>query len=165
MVQIRTTGIIERSAADVFAYLADYRRMHEWVFGITTVEPVGETDYGPGAVFEGSVDLGPKTLSSTARISDWEQDRRIGLDSLSGFEFTATMRLEPEADDRTALDFELLYATSGGVAAKAFGRTIEPLLALAARVTTSKLCEACTEATGQPAVVERTKDPSPAADG
>ncbi|NMN99186.1 SRPBCC family protein [Antrihabitans stalactiti] len=146
MVEIRTTGIIERSAADVFAYIADYRRMHEWVFGITTVEPVGDSDYGPDAVFEGSVDLGPKTLSSTARISDWEQDRRIGLDSLSGFEFTATMQLEPVTPDRTALDFVLLYATSGGAAVKAFARTIEPLLALAARVTTSKLCDACLEA-------------------
>ncbi|MBJ8342124.1 SRPBCC family protein [Antrihabitans sp. YC3-6] len=150
MVEIRTTGIIQRPAADVFAYLADYRRMHEWVFGLTTVEPVGQSDYGLGAIFEGSVDLGPKTLSSTARISDWEQDRRISLDSLSGFEFIATMRLDQETPDRTALDFELRYAESGGVAAKAFARTIEPLLALAARVTTTKLCEACVLATAQP---------------
>lgn len=31
MVEIHTTGVIERSAADVFAYVADYRRMNEWV--------------------------------------------------------------------------------------------------------------------------------------
>lgn len=148
MVEVRTTGTIERPAAEVFAYVADYRRMTEWVFGITRVAPVGDADYGLGAVFEGAVDLGPKTLSSTAKISAWEQDRLIALDSLAGFDFTATLRLNPETVDRTALDFELLYATSGGIAAKAFGRSIEPLLALAARVTTSKLCEACLQATG-----------------
>lgn len=148
MVEVRTTGTIERSAADVFAYVADYRRMPEWVFGITRVVPVGDVDYGPGAVFEGAVDLGPKTLSSTAKIIAWEQNRLITLDSMAGFDFTATLRLNPEAADRTALDFELLYATSGGIAAKAFARSIEPLLALAARVTTSKLCETCLQAKG-----------------
>lgn len=49
MVEIHTTGVIERSAADVFAYVADYRRMNEWVFGITSVRPVGDADYGPGS--------------------------------------------------------------------------------------------------------------------
>lgn len=95
MVEIHTTGVIERSAADVFAYVADYRRMNEWVFGITSVRPVGDADYGPGAVFEGGVDLGPKTLSSTAEIQGWQQDHLIALRSLAGFDFTATLRLQP----------------------------------------------------------------------
>ncbi|CPT80694.1 Polyketide cyclase / dehydrase and lipid transport [Mycobacteroides abscessus] len=150
MVEIHTTGVIERSAADVFAYVADYRRMNEWVFGITSVRPVGDADYGPGAVFEGGVDLGPKTLSSTAEIQGWQQDHLIALRSLAGFDFTATLRLQPEAHDRTVLDFELSYGNSGGVAARAFSKTIEPLLALAARLTTDKLCETCTRATQPP---------------
>lgn len=151
MVEVHTTGVVERSAAEVFGYVADYRRMTEWVFGITSVEPVGDSDYGLGAVYKGAVDLGPKTLSSTAKISGWQPDRLIGLDSQAGFDFTATLRLEPEGIDRTVLDFELRYAHSGGAAARAFGKTIEPLLTLAARLTTDKLCDACTKATRQPA--------------
>ncbi|MFA4081375.1 SRPBCC family protein [Mycobacteroides salmoniphilum] len=148
MVEVRTTGVVERSAADVFAYAADYRRMTEWVFGITSVQPVGDSDYGPGAVFQGAVDLGPKTLSSTAKIVGWQQGRLIALDSLAGFDFTATLRLRPDGRDRTVLDFTLSYAHSGNIAARAFGKTIEPLLALAARMTTDRLCDACTKAAG-----------------
>ncbi|AEF39623.1 SRPBCC family protein [Hoyosella subflava] len=147
MVHIETDGYVERSVAQVFAYATDYRRMPEWVFGITTVEPVGEPDHGPGASFQGAVDLGPKTLSSTAQITGWEQDRLVTLESVSGFPFAVTLTLTPVAADKTHLNFELTFATSGGVAGKAFSRTLEPLLALAARATTTKLCNACQRAT------------------
>lgn len=150
MVELSTSTSIDRPAAEVFAYLADYRRLTEWVFGITTVRPVGNLDYGLGAVFKGAVDLGPKTLSSEAKITDWEQDRRIAVASLAGFDFTATMRLHPETAARTGLNVELCYGTSGGVAAKAFSRSIEPLITMAARHTTEKLRHACTRAVVQP---------------
>ncbi|MGX1806092.1 SRPBCC family protein [Nocardia sp. NPDC055321] len=146
MVRLHTTGVIERPVDQVFEYVADYRRLTEWVFGITRVRSVGNTDYGPGAVYEGAVDLGPKTLSATARISEWEENRVIGLESVAGFEFTATLQLRAQATRHTALAIELVYGTSGGVAAKAVARGLEPLLAMAARHTTEKLCAACTAA-------------------
>ncbi|MEV6558189.1 SRPBCC family protein [Nocardia sp. NPDC051756] len=146
LVRLRTARVIERPAAQVFEYIADYRRLTEWVFGITGVRAVSALDYGLSAVYEGSVDLGPKTLSSTARICGWEQDRLIALESLAGFEFTATLRMRDESATRTAIELDLVYGTSGGIAARAIARGLEPLLAMAARHTTEKLCSSCAKA-------------------
>ncbi|OHU55730.1 hypothetical protein BKG83_16055 [Mycobacteroides chelonae] len=146
MVEVRTVGAVDRPPAEVFAYVSDFRRMTEWVFGITRVESVGQPEQGLGAVYEGAVDLGPKTLSSTAKVTRWEQDQLITVDSVAGFNFNATVRLKPDGVSRTRLDFELNYAHSGGIAARALGKTIEPLLAMAARHTTAKLCDSCMKA-------------------
>ena len=38
----------------VFAYVADYRNVPDWLFGVQTFEPVGDIDHGLGAVFDGA---------------------------------------------------------------------------------------------------------------
>ena len=71
MVEVRTVGgQWTGRRQEVFAYVSDFRRMTEWVFGITRVESVGQREQGLGSRLRGAVDLG-QTLSSTAKVTRW----------------------------------------------------------------------------------------------
>lgn len=143
MVRIHANDVIDLPVGSAFAYIADYRKMSDWVFGIKRIRPVGDQDSGIGAVFEGAVDLGPKALSSTFRLTDWQQDRLLGATSTAGFDFASTIRLSAKGIYRTGIDVDLDYEVTGGLFGKAVGRTLEPLIAVAVRHSLQSLRREC----------------------
>jgi hypothetical protein len=62
-IEIRVESTFQAPLEVAFAYTADYRNVPDWLYGISKFEPVGENDYGLGAVFDGSMNLGA-TLNS-----------------------------------------------------------------------------------------------------
>ncbi|GAA2400302.1 hypothetical protein GCM10009856_05790 [Mycolicibacterium llatzerense] len=127
----------------VFSYMVDYRKMPEWVFGIKRITPVGDLEYGAGAVYEGALDLGPKTLSSTFEVTNWRTDDMIVLASIGGFDFTSTVRFTALGAAQTQIDIELSYKFGGGLAGKALARTLEPLILLVLQHSERSLQDAC----------------------
>jgi uncharacterized membrane protein len=83
--------------------------------------------------------LGPVTLKSRVKITAWEQDRKIALDSIKGFVNNSVWRFEPTADDRTEIIVDFYYELPGGIAGKALGRAIEPFVSVAIRHTEQTL--------------------------
>lgn len=146
MVRVTASDFVDLPAAAVFDYITDYRRMNEWVFGISKMVPVGDLDYGMGAIFEGVVNLGPTTLKSTAQITGWEQNSLIAFDSLSGFDFRSTVRLTAQGPNRTGLDVELAYEIGSGLPGRALARSLEPVIVMAGDHSVNKLKRACLEA-------------------
>lgn len=139
MVNIHHESEAAAPVSTVFAYIDDYRCVPEWMFGISEFEPVGAQDQGLGAVFDGSIQLGPKTLYSTVEVTAWEQDRVIALKSVKGFPNTSTWHFTPIGEARTRLTVDFTYDLPGGFAGKALGRVIEPFVAIAIRHTEQTL--------------------------
>lgn len=138
-------GHIHRSAvasADVstgFAYVDDYRNVPDWMFGVTRFDPVGEQTQGLGSIFDVTMQLGPKALHSRVRITEWEQDALIVLDSIDGITSSSTWRFSPTADGGTELTVDFDYTLPGGLLGKALSKVVEPIVGTAIAHTEATL--------------------------
>lgn len=139
MVNIHHTSEANAPVSVVFGYIDDYRTVPEWMFGISEFEPKGAQDQGLGAVFDGSINLGPKTLNSTVEVTEWERDKVIALKSIKGFPNTSTWHFAALDATRTRLTVDFTYDLPGGLAGKALGRIIEPFVSIAIRHTEQTL--------------------------
>ncbi|RDI68367.1 SRPBCC family protein [Nocardia pseudobrasiliensis] len=130
--------IHHRGAADVplgfaFAYASDLRNAPEWLFGITRIDVLGDIPVGVGAVYDGTMKLGPITLHSTVRIVEWEQNSYACAESIAGFETRSTWRLRAVEDGTTEVVVDIDYELPGGFAGKALGHALEPFVQIAAQ--------------------------------
>jgi uncharacterized membrane protein len=122
-----------------FAYIDDYRNTTSWMFGLSKFEPEGPLDHGVGAVFHGTFAVPPVKLSSTVKVTGWEQDSLIAYESIKGFRNWSTWRMSADGPQRTTLDVKFSYELPGGLAGKALGRALEPIVALSIRHTEATL--------------------------
>lgn len=138
MITIRHTAVARVPIEVAFEYLADYRTVPDWFFGISGFEPNTDLDYGLGATYDTAMKIGPTTLGSVVKVTEWEQNRLITLDSISGFRNKSSWRFEADGDT-TSLSVEFSYQLPGGLTGKALGRFIEPLAVQAVRHTDATL--------------------------
>lgn len=73
-VELRKTTLCQAPREVAFGYVADYRNVPQWLFGIHDFTPVDGLDYGLGATFDASVHLGLH-LHSRIRVDDWVEAR------------------------------------------------------------------------------------------
>lgn len=133
MVDIHHEGSCAAPIDVAFAYLDDYRNATDWMFGLARFEPVGEQDQGLGALFDGTFQVKPVKLLSTIKVIEWEQDRVIAFESVKGFRNWSTWRFEPIGPTETKIDVTFSYEMPGGLAGKAMGRVLEPIVAMSVR--------------------------------
>ena len=62
-----------------FAYMADARNFAEWDPGVKSSTLVRGDEPGPGAAFEVIVNAGPRAMTLTYEIVEWEPPRRLVL--------------------------------------------------------------------------------------
>lgn len=138
-------ALIEHSAvADVprdvaFSYVEDYSNVPDWMFGIRSFTPVGDTDRGLGAVYDARMQIGPKVLRSRLRITEWIENRSLTLTSVEGFSTTSTWSFADTDDGATRLDVEFAYYFPGGLAGRAIAALVEPVVGQAIRHTETSL--------------------------
>ena len=123
-----------------FAYVADYRNIADWMFGVEKFEAVGEQDYGEGALFDVTVHLGVR-LHSRIRAVEWEDQRLIGMESVKGFKVRSRFLFESDGPDRTMVTARVSYDLPFGPAGKAMGRVMEPFVRQAVTHASHKLVE------------------------
>lgn len=139
--------VIEHSAvADTgrefaFDYVADYRTVPRWMFGVKKFVPVGDIDRGLNAVYAAEMHIGPKVLRSTLRVTEWVEHRSLTLSSVEGFSTTSTWSFS-DTPEGTRLDVEFAYSFPGGLAGRALGALVEPVVGQAIRHTDSSLRKA-----------------------
>lgn len=137
--------VIEHSAvadvprADAFAYVDEYRTVPKWMFGIRSFEPVGDVVHGLGATYAAEMQIGPKVLRSTVRVTSWTENESLTLSSVEGFSTTSTWSFADTEDGGTRLDVEFAYRFPGGLAGRALGAVVEPVVGQAIRHTESSL--------------------------
>ena len=133
MVDIHHEGIAHAPLSLAFAYIDDHRTTPDWMFGLAKFEPVGDIDHGKGAVYEGTFQVPPVKLHSTVEITDWEQDKLISFNSIKGFRNYSTWRFEAVSPTETKVIVDFSYELPGGLAGRALGRALEPIVALSVR--------------------------------
>lgn len=121
-----------------FAYTADYRKVPEWLYGITKFEPVGEKDYGLDATFDGWMNLGV-TLKSVVEIDQFEESRLIGMNSVKGFRNWSRWNFSAVDANTSKVRADVFYELPGGIAGKALGKAIEPFVKVAVKHSSEAL--------------------------
>jgi uncharacterized protein YndB with AHSA1/START domain len=87
---------IERPPAEVFAYLADPRNLHDWQ-GTAEVEQLTSGPIGEGARFREVHRMLGRRIESVTEVVDYDPDRRFGVHVISGpFPIDGRWELEPD---------------------------------------------------------------------
>jgi uncharacterized membrane protein len=103
------------------------------MFGLAEFKPVGDQDQGLGAEFAGTFQVRPVKLHSTIRVTQWERDTVIAFESIKGFRNWSTWRFFADGPTRTKIDVVFSYELPGGLAGKAMGKALEPIVAVSVR--------------------------------
>jgi len=133
MVEIHHEGSCAAPLEVAFAYLDDYRNATDWMFGLSEFEPVGDQVQGVGAEFDGTFAVKPIKLHSTIRVTEWKSGEVIAYESVKGFHNWSTWRFRADGPERTRIVVRFGYELPGGLAGKAMGRVLEPIVALSVR--------------------------------
>lgn len=134
MVDIHHEGVAAAPRQVAFAYIDDYRTTTDWMFGLSSFRPApGEPEHGLGAVFDAVFSVKPVKLKSTIRVTEWEQDSLLAFESTDGFRNWSTWRFVEEDATHTRVIVDFSYELPGGLAGKALGRALEPVVALSVR--------------------------------
>lgn len=140
MTTLTASGTLDLPVHVIFDYASDYRRMPEWVFGLHSIESIGEQAEGIGAEYRGTGKIGPVAMTGTSRVTRWEQCRCIAVALLThnGIEAAATIATTPVESAVTRVDLIADYRFPGGVAGRFLQRAIEPLLGAGIRSTSAR---------------------------
>ena len=84
MIRIEFDVDVERPVEDVFAYLTDPRRLHEWQPRTTSVEVEGDEPVGVGTRFRETRQILGRDIEQTVEVSEYEPPRRFGLRIVDG---------------------------------------------------------------------------------
>jgi uncharacterized membrane protein len=133
MVDIHHVGTCEAPLDVAFAYIDDYRTTTEWMFGLAKFAPVGDKVQGLGAVFDGTFQVKPVKLSSTVKVTRWEQDKVIAFESVKGFKNWSTWEFSAASPTTTTITVTFSYELPGGLAGRAMGKALEPIVAISVR--------------------------------
>jgi uncharacterized membrane protein len=133
MVDIHHEGSCAAPLDVAFAYLDDYRNATKWMFGLEKFEPVGDKVHGLGAEFTGTFAVKPVRLHSTIRVTEWAQDKIIAFESIKGFKNWSTWEFVADGPTRTTIRVKFSYELPGGLAGRALGKALEPIVAISVR--------------------------------
>jgi uncharacterized membrane protein len=133
MVDIHHEGTCAAPLDVAFGYLDDYRNATTWMFGLAKFEPVGGKDQGLGAVFDGTFQVRPVKLHSTIKVTEWEQDKVIAFESIKGFKNWSTWTFVADGPTSTKIRVKFSYELPGGLAGRALGKALEPIVAISVR--------------------------------
>jgi uncharacterized membrane protein len=135
MVHVHHEGTCHAPLEVTFAVIDDYRTAPHWMFGLSEFVPEGAQDQGLGAVFNGTFHVKPVKLHSTVEIVGWEHNQMIALKSIKGFPNESVWHMSAVDDKTTKLTVDFSYELPGGLAGKALGRALEPIVAMSVRHT------------------------------
>jgi uncharacterized membrane protein len=133
MVDIHHEGECAAPLEVAFAYCDDYRNATDWMFGLQKFVPAGDKEHGLGATFDGTFSVKPVKLHSTIEVTEWEENAVIAFKSIKGFANESTWHFYADGPTRTKVKVDFSYYLPGGLAGKALGRALEPLVALSVR--------------------------------
>ncbi|MFF3225923.1 SRPBCC family protein [Nocardia suismassiliense] len=125
----------------VFTYVADYRNVPNWMFGIRHFTPVGEQTSGVGAVFDTALHLGPTTLHLRADTIEWIDGARVTMRAIKGIEGRIRWDFATLGAEATKVSATADYRVPGGLAGRALDRVIQAFIGPAVRHTEKNLRE------------------------
>ena len=110
-----------------FAYVADYRKIPEWMVGVERFEVVGEKDYGLGSVFDATLHLGMR-IHTRIQAVEREEGALIGMDSVEGFKARSRWHFEETGENLTTVTATVSRDLPFGPAGNAMARVMQPFV-------------------------------------
>lgn len=129
---------IRRPVAEVFAYVDDFTRTKEWMYGLSAIEPVTEQTNGVGAAYDGVMKVGV-SLTSRIECTGYELNRLLELTSVKGIKNTQRWTFSDLGDGRTRVDASISYTLPGGPVGKAMAAAMKPFVGVAVKFTSESL--------------------------
>lgn len=129
---------IDAPVSEVFAYVDDYSKTTEWMYGLREIVPVTEQRHGVGAAYDGVMKLGV-SLTSRIQCTGYEPERLIEISSVKGIRNTQRWTFTDLGNGRTRLQAWISYTLPGGPAGKAMAAAVKPLIGVAIRHTSEAL--------------------------
>ena len=133
MPHIHHEGLVEAPVDVLFAYVDDYRNTTKWLFGLSRFNPTSEATSGLGSTFHGTFAVKPIKLHSSVRVVEWAQDAAIAVESYKGFKLDQRWEFHSTGPKTSKVIVDVRYELPGGIAGKAMGRAMEPIVALSVR--------------------------------
>jgi uncharacterized protein YndB with AHSA1/START domain len=114
---------IDRPVAEVFAYITDPSKLHEWQTNTVEVEQLTDEPFGRGSRLREVHAAGRRKVEQVVEVSAYEPERRFDLDLVDGpLPLNGRHTFEPTADGRTVVHFAAEGRAPGAM------RLAEPLL-------------------------------------
>ncbi len=138
------TSIVEQSVEiaapveEVFAYVDDFTKTKDWMYGLHKIEPVSDQTHGVGATYDGVMKLGV-SLTSRIQCTGWERDRLIEITSIKGIKNTQRWTFTDLGNGRTRVDAWISYTLPGGPAGRAIASAVKPIIGVAVKNTSESL--------------------------
>ncbi|MDZ7678977.1 MAG: SRPBCC family protein [Acidimicrobiales bacterium] len=95
MTEIRTAVTIAAPPAAVWADVRDIASHVEWMADAVEIRFTSDTTDGTGTTFECDTRVGPLRLTDLMEITEWEDDRRMGVRHVGLVTGTGVFTLEP----------------------------------------------------------------------
>lgn len=140
MAHVHHTSVAQAPLALVFDYVADYRNMSEWMFGIQKAKLIGGTANEVGSRYDVAMKLGA-TLRSTLEVTAKEANRLFVTESRAGVANRSTWHFEAVDDDSTRVTIDVDYELPGGLAGRALAKVVEPFIGIAVSQSDEKLSD------------------------
>ena len=139
MVRITYEAVCAAPVAVTFDYVDELGASDRWMFGVTEVVELDDEPHGVGKIYESRFHVKPVTLKTQVRVAERVVDQLIVTDSVGGFPVRSTWRFTPVTAEQTKIDATIDYDLPGGIAGKALGRALEPIVGLCLRKSDSEL--------------------------
>lgn len=94
--RFRYSDVVMRPPSEVFAFIANVNRKHEWVTEVVSSRLTSDGDIGPGTTFEDTVRLFGRTSVVPTVFTDFTPHRRIAYRHVGG-PIRAELAFEMEA--------------------------------------------------------------------
>lgn len=118
-------------------YLSDYRNAVKYMHGMVSYVPTGPLEKGLGATFDGTMKVGPSTMSSSVETVSWEENSLAAYKSTQGVDTSTIYRFRKIDDRHCEVEFTMVFELPGGVAGRAMEKAIEPIV----RANGKQTCE------------------------
>lgn len=138
LVHVHHKGVVAAPLSFVFDYVADYRNLADWMFGIQKMALVSGTPNEPASRYDAAIKLGA-TIKTTFEVTEKQQNSLFATESRAGFSNQSKWVFRAIDEETTEIEMGVDYQLPGGLAGRALGKVIEPFVSIAVSHSDEKL--------------------------
>ncbi|WP_169811097.1 SRPBCC family protein [Nocardia amamiensis] len=130
---IERRGEIAAPLDFTFGFVADYRNVPRWMFGVSEFQPCGAQTSGAGSIFATSFSNGATSVTVELTAVEWHDGELIALKSKQKPYVSARFAFESASAETTLVRVRIDYPIAPGLTGRLLGRINEMIVAQAIR--------------------------------
>jgi uncharacterized membrane protein len=124
---------LRASRAQVWAVVSDPKCIPRFLADVSRWDVRGEPATGLGARWDIRIDIGAAPIGGLVEVVEFDPERDLAWNSITGVSFRGRIRLRGDAPDRTEVTLRLSYQSPGGLLGLVADRMAQPLVSRALR--------------------------------